>query len=247
MRLKHLMVSLVALSAALTLLAGCGIASNEPIMTNNVAGFGALSTQGLTQGFQAIHDALFAKIDVNHDGYIDENEAGPYFNLQTEFPEAAHGQDRISKADFIAYATAGGFLRPQDTPAAFVQRMRNFLAQVFQRLDKPAPNSGFFAHGDGYLEPAELSNQAVAQLGLGFAYPRLHFQVAITSFDPTDIKAADVLGLGKLTQSEFEDLYMRAIVRAINPNYQPDPAPSTSPASNDAPASANSLIDWWDN
>lgn len=242
MRHKHLIASLIAFSATVTMLGGCGISSSTgpEFKTGTTAVFDALSSKGLRQGFKDIHAAIFAKIDSNSDGSIDEFEAGPHFDLLRAFPAAAKGQGKISKSEFVTYATAGGFLSNHDTPTAFMQRMRDFLAKVFQRLDKPAPNSGLFAQGDGYLSTQELSDKAVAKLGLGFAYERIRFQVGLSAFDSADVTAADVTGDGKLSQAEFEDLYMKAIVKAINPTINPGPAPAP-PASGDVPVVVNWL------
>lgn len=246
MRHKHLIGSLIAFSAAVTMLAGCGVpATSTALSTGSTFGFEALSSKGLRQSFKDMHMAIFTKIDGNSDGRIDEFEAGPYFDLAKAFPAAAKKSGKISKTEFVTYATAGGFLSGKDNPTAFMTRMRDFLSKVFQRLDKPAKGSGFFAKGDGYLSTEEMSDQAVAKLGLGFAYDRIHVQVSLPAFDPSDVTAADVTGDGKLSQAEFEDLYMKAVVKVINPSYGPTPAPvdPTPPASGDTPAPASAL--WW--
>lgn len=248
MRNKHLIGSLVAISAAVTMLAGCGVPADTStnLTTATNVGFDALSSKGLRQGFKDIHTAIFAKIDSNSDGRIDEFEAGPYFDLARSFPAAAKKSGKISKTEFVNYATAGGFLSSKDTPNAFMTRMRSFLAKVFSRLDKPA-SGGFFAKGDGYLSTEELNDQAVAKLGLGFAYERIHVQISIPAFDAGDVTAADVTKDGQLSQAEFEDLYMKAVVKALNPSVGPapvDPTPAP-PASGDVPAAASYTEKWW--
>lgn len=236
MRQKQVLSTLVAVSAALTMLAGCGLSSgvNIGLTTESNTGFDAAATKTLKEGFRNIHMAIFTKIDTNGDGYIDEYEAGPYFNLTHEFPAATRTRNghstRISKSEFLRYATAGGLLSGRDTPTAFMQRMRGFLAQVFSKLDKPAAGSGWFSKGDGYLTPDELSDKAVASLGIGFAYDKIHVRVVIPSFDPSDVQAADKTGDGKLSQAEFEDLYMNTVTKLINPNYTPGPSPKPNPA-----------------
>jgi hypothetical protein len=248
MRHKPFLATLIAATAALTMVAGCGLSTGAGITpSSQEVGFDAAATKTLKQGFKDIHMAIFTKIDTNGDGYIDEYEAGPYFNLQTEFPAATknskgHHSSRISKAEFMRYATAGGFLSGRDTPNGFMERMRSFLAKAFDRLDQ---------HHDRLLTPDELSDKALAKLGLGFAYPKIHIQVAIQTFDPGDITAADKTGDGKLSQAEFEDLYIDTVVKLINPNYvpgpnKPTPAPSANPPApgpNPGPSPASASID----
>jgi hypothetical protein len=233
--MRHPRLALSAIPAIALLLVACGTTpATTGLSTGSSTGFDALATQTLREGFTNIHMAIFTKIDANGDGYIDEYEAGPYFDLVHEFPAASHHHDRISKAEFMAYATQGGFLTPRDTPSRFVDRMRSFLATTFDRLDQKRTR---------LLTPDELSDKALVKLGLGFAYPRLHVSVSIDTLDPADIKAADHTGDGLLSQAEFEDLYINEVVKAINPNYHPDPSPAPSskpsPKPSTAPASAS--------
>ena len=129
-----------------------------------------------------------------------------------------------SKAEFIRYATVGGLLSGKDTPTAFADRMRAFLAQAFTRLDRP-DGGKWFGKGDGYLSTEELSDSVVAKLGIGFAYDKIHVRVMLSGFGSDDVSSADKTGDGKLSQGEFEDLYMIAVAKAINPNFSPEPNP----------------------
>ncbi|MBO9542619.1 hypothetical protein J7643_18685 [bacterium] len=262
MRHTKALSTLLAVSAAITMLAGCGMTPGASgLSTTEAVGFDALASKTLKEGFKQVHESIFSKIDTNGDKYIDEYEAGPYFNLIKEFPKADKtksgktGNGKISRTEFMRYATAGGFLTGKDTPVAFLNRMRSFLATAFNRLDQREPGSGLFGKGDGYLTTEELGDKALAKLGLGFAYDKIHVRVSIPTFDPGDISAADKTGDGKLSQAEFEDLYMTTVVKAINPNYVPggnapapapaDPAPAPAPAADpNAPAPAPT-VEWW--
>lgn len=233
---KNALSTLIAVSAGLTLLSGCGMTPGTGVSTaTGDVGFDAAATKTLKEGFKNVHLAIFTKFDNNGDKYIDEYEAGPYFNLTREFPNADKGKSgkgngKISKTEFMKYATAGGLLSGRDNPNAFMDRMRRFIATAFGRLDKKAPGTGLFGKGDGYLSQEELSDTALAKLGLGFAYDKVHVRVMISAFDPADVTAADKTGDGQLSQGEFEDLYMGAVAKAINPNYVPGPAPAPAPA-----------------
>ena len=228
MRAQYLAVALLPLFVA----TACG--SNPavaPLATSTSnAGFDAAATRTLRDGFRNVHMAIFTKIDGNGDGYIDEYEAGPFFSLTREFPNAdksktgKRGNGKISKAEFIRYATVGGLLSGKDTPTAFADRMRAFLAQAFTRLDRP-DGGKWFGKGDGYLSTEELSDSVVAKLGIGFAYDKIHVRVMLSGFGSDDVSSADKTGDGKLSQGEFEDLYMIAVAKAINPNFSPEPNP----------------------
>lgn len=254
---KNVVSTLVAISAAATMLVGCGLSPTASVNSTAVApvGFDAAASATLKAGFKNIHLAIFSKIDSNGDNYIDEYEAGPYFSLTKEFPNAdkgsaKKGNGKISKTEFVKYTTAGGLLSGKDTPAAFMNRMRDFLAKVFSKLDKPA-NGSWFGKGDGYLTTEELGEKNVVALGIGFAYDKIHVKATVAAFDPGDISACDKTGDGQLSQGEFEDLYMLAVAKAINPNYQP-PSPNNPPAPPAPvdpvpPATADiaASVEWW--
>lgn len=244
---KPVLSTLIVTLATSTMLAGCGMNLQTGASISSTAesvGFDALASVTLRKSFKDLHTAIFQKIDTNGDKYIDEYEAGPYFDLVKEFPKAAgkSGKTKISRTEFVNYATAGGFLSSKDTPQSFMDRMRSFLASAFSRLDKPVAGSGWFGKGDGYLSADELSDKALASLGLGFAYDKLHVKVLITTFDPGDVAAADKTGDGQLSQAEFEDLYMNTVIKLVNPNYNPNPAPAPDPVPsvdpNPAPSAA---------
>jgi len=246
---KNALSTLIAVSAGLTILSGCGVAPGTGVSTaSGDVGFDAAATKTLKEGFKNVHLAIFSKFDTNGDKYIDEYEAGPYFSLTKEFPNADKGKSgkgngKISKTEFLKYATAGGLLSGRDTPNAFMQRMRSFIATAFGRLDKKAPGSGLFGKGDGYLSQEELADTALAKLGLGFAYDKVHIRVMIPAFDPADVTSCDKTGDGQLSQGEFEDLYMIAVAKAINPNFNPNPAPNPAPSADPGPAPAPAPAD----
>jgi hypothetical protein len=154
-------------------------------------------------------------VDRNKDGSIDEYEAGPYFNLRTEFPKADRGKaGAINYNEFMAYATKGGFLAGNDSPDRFLDRMRSFLDGAFKSFDA-LPKRGWFDHGDGFLSSKELTAKTVKGAGLGFSYPKLHLDVKIKGFKRDAFKGADKTGDGKLSQGEFEDLYIQSVVTLI--------------------------------
>lgn len=249
---------LLATTLAATMLAGCGVGGTTVgLQANQAVGFDAAASATLRKGFKDIHNAIFTMIDANGDNFIDEYEAGPYFNLTREFPKADKGKNgkgngKISRTEFMRYATAGGFLTGKDTPEKFLNRMRSFLATAFNRLDKK--EGGIFGTGDKYLTPEELSSTALRQLGLGFAYEKLHIRVRIDEVPSEDFAAADVTGDGRLSQGEWEDLYMKLVVRAINPNAGGGSAPAPAdpglgdPGMADPGAGAidtRNLWEWW--
>ena len=252
--------TLIAATLAATMLAGCGVGGTTiGLQGTQAAGFDAAASKTLRQGFKDLHTAIFTRIDTNGDNFIDEYEAGPFFSLTREFPKADKGKNgkgngKISRTEFMKYATAGGFLTSSDNPDRFLARMRTFLATAFNRLDQK--EGGFFGKGDGYLTSQELSSKALRSLGLGFAYEKLHVTVRIDEVDSEDFAAADVTGDGKLSQGEWEDLYMKLVVRAINPNTgggtPPAPVdpgtpsdPGTAPTDPGTPPADSSLWQWW--
>ncbi len=218
----------LALIVAVGTLAGCGLAPSTGMPTSNlsVSTVSAQSTQGLEAGWTSIHKAIFNKIDVNHDGYIDEYEAGPYISL-SDFQKAdVNHDDRLDFNEFMMYATQGGFLQGNDTESSFVSRLRSQLGSIFNDLD---------TNHDGWLSSSELSSQALTREGLAFYYPNLHISLKLTSVTPAEFKAADHLGTGMLSQAEWEDLYVQMVCDAINPPA-PTPAPVPTPAPSAAPS-----------
>lgn len=195
-------------TALVAMLAGCGVGPSTglaPATTGHVA---AASTQGLKEGFDRINQAVFNKLDANHDGYIDEYEAGPTIPLNSFTQIDRNGDGKIPQQQFLAYATAGGFFSGPDNEDKFLGRMRDFLGDVFNRLD---------ANHDGYLSRDEVSDVALAKLGLGFEYPVLNISVAIPSVSDAAFKAADHTGDNQLSQAEWEDCYIDLVVTALSP------------------------------
>ncbi len=205
----------LAASSAL-LMVGCGAVPATGLKATAEGQVNAQASQTLRQGFEDVHKAIFDALDRNKDGSVDEYEAGPYFNLRTEFPKADRGKaGMINYNEFMHYATKGGFLASNDSPEKFLERMRGFLDGAFKSFDA-LPKRGWFDHGDGFLSSKELTSKAVKGAGLGFSYPRLHIDVKVTAFKRADFKAADKTGDGKLSQGEFEDLYIQTVVAAIS-------------------------------
>ena len=205
--------SRMALAGLLSLTA-CGLQPQPPSTSLSVASpVQASAAQTLKEGFRRVHKAIFARIDANQDSFIDEYEAGPHVPLET-FARLDRDHDgKISYTRFMEFATEGGLLSSDDTAERFFSRMRTFLSDVFRRLDRPA--RGWFSSGDGYLTREELSETAVAKLGLGFKYPALKFRVYVPAFDEAAIQAADRTGDGRISQGEFEDLYIESIIQNI--------------------------------
>jgi hypothetical protein len=223
---------------ATTGLLGCGTTPNAAVTATTSNGVSAQSSAVLRQGFEDVHKAIFGVIDSNTDGNIDEYEAGPFFNLRTEFPRADKSKAGIiNYNEFMSYATKGGFLGSADTPERFLDRERRNLDRAFKALDV-APKKGWFEYGDGYLSSTEVSRKAVTKLGLAYSYPKLHLEVRVKGFRRADFLGADKTGDKRLSQGEFEDLYIKAVVDLIGklakkPGGSPAPLPSdpgTAPA-----------------
>lgn len=210
------------IAAGVIALAGCGAPSDLLASTSPQATTGdltAMTTQGLMQGWDQIHQAIFNMIDVKHQGFIDQDEAGPYIPLDAfDAMDKAH-EGKINYQQFMAYATQGGFLESSDSPSAFMERTRKYLQIAFDKLNVVPGSGGFLGlfpkPGDGYLSERQLSKKYVSALGMAFTYPRLNIQVQINAFKRADFKAADKLGLGKLTIGEFEDLYIATVCELI--------------------------------
>ncbi|HEY9854118.1 MAG TPA: hypothetical protein V6D05_00170 [Stenomitos sp.] len=202
----------VVLGLAIAGLAGCGQAPTGVRGTTN-SQVAATSTAALKAGFTRVHQAIFAKLDANHDGTIDEYEAGPTIPLNIFTKLDRNGDGSISQEQFIEFATAGGFFTGNDTEDKFFVRMRDYLATAFTKLDQPV--GGAFSRGDGFLSREELSDKALAKLGLGFRYPTLNIQTTLVTVTDDLYKADDKTGDGKLSQGEFEDLYIDMVVAAL--------------------------------
>lgn len=216
----------LALLLAVGTLAGCGIAPQSNLALTNPSALTSQSTEGLQAGWTSIHKAIFDHIDVLHQGFIDENEAGPYISL-SDFQKADLNHDgKIDFNEFMMYATQGGFLQGNDTEQGFVNRLRGQLGGIFNDLD---------ANHDGWLSQSELSTAALTKEGLAFYYPNLHISVKLTTVTPAEFQGADHLKTGLLSQSEFEDLYVQMVCDALDPPAPaPDPAPSAAPSASPA-------------
>ncbi|MBM3266462.1 MAG: hypothetical protein FJZ01_02335 [Candidatus Sericytochromatia bacterium] len=205
----------LAAASATMVVVGCGTSPVTGLSATTGTQLNSKSSAALRQGFEDIHKAIFDMVDRNKDGSIDEYEAGPYFNLRSEFPKADRGKaGAINYNEFMAYATKGGFLAGNDSPDKFLDRMRGFLDGAFKSFDS-LPKRGWFDKGDGFLQAKELTQKNVKAAGLGFMYPKLHLDVKISGFKRDAFKAADKTGDGKLSQGEFEDLYIQTVVALI--------------------------------
>jgi Ca2+-binding EF-hand superfamily protein len=221
---------LIALVASAAVLTGCGMSPSRPLFPQGVASAGAqaLATKTLLDGFKHIHRAAFTKLDVNSDGRLDEYEAGSAMDLK-DFGRADKNRDgKLTKTEFMNFATGGsvfGFLR-QDR-VSFMKATRDVLWRGFQRLD---------ANKDRQLKAAELSDKALAKVGINLRIDGLRIRVALTDLDDAIFESSDKTGDGALTQAEFEDYCMHAFVKGINPSYQFGPAPAPNPAPPAEPA-----------
>lgn len=212
MQYIHRLVS-VALGLAIAGLTGCGQLPGTSVRSAGSTQVAASSTQALKAGFTRVHQAIFAKLDANHDGSIDEYEAGPTIPLNIFTKLDRNNDGMITQAQFIQFATAGGFFTGSDTEDRFFVRMRDYLGTAFTKFDQPA--SGMFSRGDGFLTREELSDKAVAKVGLGFRYPTLNITTSLVTVTDELYAASDKTSDGKLSQAEFEDLYMDMVVAAL--------------------------------
>lgn len=201
-----------ALGLALLGLAGCGVPTAGTTSASSTK-VSASATAALKAGFGRIHKAIFGNLDANHDGHIDEYEAGPTIplNLFTKLDRNADG--KISEAQFVQFATAGGFFTGADTEDKFFVRMRDYLGTAFTKLD--LPTGGMFSRGDGFLTREELADARVAKVGMGFRYPTLNITTTLVTVTDELYAGADKTGDGKLSQGEFEDLYIDMVVAAL--------------------------------
>ncbi|MEB3329449.1 MAG: hypothetical protein VKQ33_09485 [Candidatus Sericytochromatia bacterium] len=214
---------LLALVATAVVLSGCGLSPSRPLLSQGVVGAGAqaLATKTLLDGFKHLHRAAFTRLDSNGDGRIDEYEAGTAMDLR-DFSRADKNRNgKLSKTEFMNFATGGavfGFLR-QDR-VSFMKATRDVLWRGFQRLD---------ANRDKQLKPSELSDKALAKVGINLRIDGLRLRVGLMELDDAIFESSDKTGDGALTQAEFEDYCMHAFVKGINPDYQFGPAPAPAP------------------
>lgn len=222
---------LLALSIAAASLTACGMGPmGADLKLSTGSSYNAEATITIKKSFKQIHQAIFAKIDVNSDKVIDEYEAGPNIKL-ADFTKIDKNHDgKISYAQFMSYATDDGFFGGTDNADKFLKRIRNGLSSAFNSLDKDRSL---------LLEKKELSATAVKKLKLGFTHDNLNVTVSITSFSADEITAADKTGDGNLSQAEFEDLYINKVVSILTP-AAPAPAP-VDPAPVD-PVASDSVV-----
>lgn len=203
----------VALGLAIAGLFGCGQLPDTGARSTAGTQVKASSTAALKAGFGRMHAAIFGKLDANQDGHIDEYEAGPTIPLNLFTRLDRNNDGKITQSQFVQFATAGGFFTGADTEDRFFVRMRDYLGTAFTRLDQPA--GGMFSRGDGFLTREELADTRVAKVGLGFRYPTLNVTTTLVTVTDELYAASDKTGDGKLSQAEFEDLYIDMVVAAL--------------------------------
>jgi hypothetical protein len=229
---------IIAALAFAVILSGCG---KSPV-TSSRAGAPALSaaveaqaTRTLLTGFKHIHMAVFTKIDVNADKSIDEYEAGKSIDLN-DFTKADKNRNgKLTQAEFMNYATAGElFAFIHQNKKTFMKETRDVLWRAFLRLD---------ADKDRALSTKELSQKALAKIGISLRIDGLRTNVGIKEIDEEVFAYSDKTKDGVLGQAEFEDYCITSFVKSINPKYNiggnPEPAPDPAPADPADPAPAD--------
>lgn len=221
----------------------CGAQPNRVALPAAQGGsFQAAATKTLQDGFKHIHLAGFSRLDVNTDNHIDEYEAGSFMELK-DFARADKNRNgKLTKKEFMDFATAGsvfGFVRQNKN--AFMKQTRDVLWRAFQRLD---------ANRDRHLKPVELSDKALAKVGIHLRIDGLRLRVVLNELDDTVFETADKTGDGQLSQAEFEDYCIGAFIKGINPNYAygttpPPPAEPTDPAEPADPGTPGDDEDSW--
>lgn len=212
---------------ALTLVAGCGTALT-PVQPTGPSGLDALSMPAMRAGFRTLHAHLFTLVDTTGDGYLSEPEAAPYFDLKVEYPVVSRsagsqvGDGRISRNEFLWHATEGRFLAGFSSPGDFARQLRAYLQGHFDRLDRA---EDLAATGDGFLQLMPLAGRDLAAEGLGFIYPKFRISLMLAGFSLAEVQAADSSRDGRLSQAEFEDLYMAAVLRELRRQYPVGPLP----------------------
>ena len=222
------MRALVVTAAAAMLLAGCGSKGfSAALPAAPQSTFNAAATRTLLDSYRHIHLALFAKMDANSDSNIDEYEAGPDLDLR-DFAKADKNKNgKLTKKEFMDYATDGGvfgFMRQNKND--FMNQARTALMKSFARLDKDK---------NLLLEREEMSNDALKKLGVNLSIDGLRVRAVISEFDSDVFEASDKTKDGNLSQAEWEDYCMNAVLGQINPNYTPGGAPAPAPSEEPAP------------
>lgn len=210
----------------LAVLAGCGTtgAATAPSVARVDAGAVTESTTGLKKAFTRIHKAVFTAMDADKNGWLDEYEAGKHMTLK-DFAKADKAQgwgsaERLSRTEFVNWATQT-FLWFHDTPDSFANRFRQDLGKVFKRLD---------TNRDGLLVKDETSLRDMAKLKLTFEYDKLKINQPIKKVPVEAFSGADKTGDGKLSQAEFEDMYLEMVVASLGGEGGAAPAPAPAPA-----------------
>lgn len=182
---------------------GCGMIE-EPLMPMMWQG---QSLPQLQEGFGKIHEAIFAKKDLNKDGGLTEAEAAPNLDLR-EFRRADGDRNGVlSYAEFEKWARLDVLAIGLDSPERFAKRTRDKLRDDFFHLDRDE---------DGLLSLKDLNPDKLQKRRFRFVYPSIRFEVAIGRIAPEDFAAADETKDNWLVESEFENLYVMAVLRAIN-------------------------------
>ncbi|MEB3223425.1 MAG: hypothetical protein VKS61_15225, partial [Candidatus Sericytochromatia bacterium] len=202
----HLKKALAGAAVAATL-AGCGsqglTVAAKPVAAPN---FETLAASTLQKAFNQIHRAIFDSMDADKDGWLTEYEVGKHMTM-AEFKKADKNDGwgsagRISRTEFLDYATRTFLWFHQDKDS-FANSFRQGLARAFHRFDE---------NRDGLLVKNELSLADLRRVGLTFEYPKLRLRVKITKVTPELLAGSDKTGDGKLSQAEFEDLYIGMVI-----------------------------------
>lgn len=227
----------LAVVAVVSFLTACGTTgtASSPTTPTVAGGLTASSTAGLQKAFTRVHRAIFDKLDGNKDGWLDEYEVGKHMTM-AEFQKADKkdgwgSAGRLSRTEFTEWATRT-FLWFNQDKEGFANSFRGALAKAFNRLD---------ANRDGLLVRTEVSMADLSRLRLSFEYPKLRIQEPIKKVTPEMFAAADKTGDGKLSQAEFEDLYIELVVLALGGSAAapaPAPAPPAPPVAPAPPAPA---------
>ena len=98
------------------------------------------------------------------------------------------------------------------------------MGKVFKRLDE---------NRDGLLVKNEISTRDLAKLKLSFEYDKLKIHQPIKKVPVESFSASDKTGDGKLSQAEFEDMYLEMVIAALGGEGAPAPAPNPAPPAED--------------
>jgi len=209
-------------------LAGCGaqgLGSAASVSPQVASGLEIDSATGLRKAFTRIHKAIFNTMDKDKNGWLDEAEVGGRMTLR-QFQSADKSQgwgsaNRLSQSEFVNWATTTFLWFRQDADS-FANTFRQGLSGVFRRLDE---------NRDGLLTPkTELSSRDLSKLRLRFEYSKLKINVPIRKVPADKVAGVDKTGDGKLSQAEFEDLYLEMVIAALGGETAAPPAPPAPPA-----------------